>query len=325
MVAASSNWASTPGVTQLGYLGFGVSNMDEWREFAKDVLGFQESGSGPNGEVYFRWDEYHYRLVLTPTGEDDVVLQGWEVKDAAALEGVAERLRGVGIEVTRGTPEECDARMVVGLMKYKDPDGVPTEIYYGPYLDQQPFVSPRVTSGFNASTLGLGHMVRSVDNQEVYLKYLTDGLGARVSDYISMSFGPMKVRLVFTHVNPRHHSVALAPYRKAAEGQPAMKRINHFMVEVKSIDDVGYALELFKARDIPTGQLGKHTNDHMVSFYGMTPSGFNVEYGTAGRTIDNEDEWEVAHYRAASFWGHGMVRPQAAPAAPAPARAASGG
>lgn len=28
-------------------------------------------------------------------------------------------------------------------------------------------------------------------------------------------------------------------------------------------------------------KLGKHTNDHMVSFYLRTPSGFNVEYGWA--------------------------------------------
>ena len=33
MATVESNWASAPSVTQLGYLGFGVSNMGEWREF----------------------------------------------------------------------------------------------------------------------------------------------------------------------------------------------------------------------------------------------------------------------------------------------------
>lgn len=300
-----SNWANPPSVTQLGYLRFGVSNMSEWREFAKDVLGFQESGTGPNGEVYLRLDEYHYRFILTPTGEDDITLSGWEVKDEAALLGVADRLRTVGIDVVRGTEAEADARMVLGLMKYKDPDGIDNEIYYGPYLDQAPFSSPRVVSGFKASTLGFGHMVRSVDNPTAYLRYLTEGLGARVTDFISFAVGASTVRAIFTHVNPRHHTIALTQYRKAAAGQPQTKRINHFMVELNSLDDVGYAQEIFRRRGIPAGQLGKHTNDHMLSFYGHTPSGFSVEYGTGGRTIDDETAWKVSNYRAASFWGHG--------------------
>jgi 2,3-dihydroxybiphenyl 1,2-dioxygenase len=308
MSGEGRNSTDVPDVTQLGYLGIGVSNMGEWREFATDVLGLQESGTGPAGEVYFRLDAYHYRLVLTPTGEDDITLTGWEVKDADALEQVANRLRGLSINVVNGTKEDADARMVLGLVRFNDPDGVPTELYYGPYLDHQPFVSPRVTSGFKASDLGLGHIVRSVDDQESYLRFLTEGLGAKISDYISMT---PSVRLVFTHVNPRHHTVALAPYRQAAAGQPPMKRINHLMLEVNSLDDVGFALAQFQRRGIPTGQLGRHTNDHMVSFYGMTPSGFRVEYGTGGRTIDNEDTWEVKHYRAASFWGHGMPAPMA--------------
>jgi 2,3-dihydroxybiphenyl 1,2-dioxygenase len=164
MSASESNRAEPAGVTQLGYLAFGVSNMAEWREFATSVLGLQESGAGPNGEIYLRLDEYHYRFMLTPTGEDDITLQGWEVKDADALKHVADRVRQFGIEVTDCTQEEADGRMVLGLARFRDPDGVTSELYYGPYIDQQPFISPRVTSGFKASDLGVGHVVRMVDN-----------------------------------------------------------------------------------------------------------------------------------------------------------------
>jgi hypothetical protein len=108
------------------------------------------------------------------------------------------------------------------------------------------------------------------------------------------------------HVNPRHHSFAVAPFRGALPGGPAPKRLNHFMIEVNSLDDVGYALALFQQRGIGVGQLGRHTNDRMLSFYGATPSGFMVEVGTGGRLIENEDEWEVQNFRATSFWGHDM-------------------
>ena len=91
-----------------------------------------------------------------------------------------------------------------------------------------------------------------------------------------------------------------------------MKRLNHFMVEVNALDDVGTALDIFQQRGIPADQLGKHTNDWMVGFYASTPSGFRVEYGWNGRLIGREEDWQVQHYRAPSLWGHG--------AAPAPAQ-----
>ena len=49
--------------------------------------------------------------------------------------------------------------------------------------------------------------------------------------------------------------------------------------------------------------LGKHTNDHMVSFYMKSPSGFEVEYGWGARVIDDAT-WNVVHHTSGSIWGH---------------------
>lgn len=48
---------------------------------------------------------------------------------------------------------------------------------------------------------------------------------------------------------------------------------------------------------------GRHTNDHMTSFYVNAPSGFEVEFGTNGRAID-ESSWVVSHYDEMSCRGH---------------------
>jgi hypothetical protein len=48
--------------------------------------------------------------------------------------------------------------------------------------------------------------------------------------------------------------------------------------------------------------MGKHTNDHMQSFYVITPSGFGMEYGFGGRLI--EENWEIRHYDQPMLWGH---------------------
>jgi hypothetical protein len=76
------------------------------------------------------------------------------------------------------------------------------------------------------------------------------------------------------------------------------------MLEVNSLDDVGSAFDMVNARKINVTQtFGKHTNDHMLSFYSQTPSGFELEYGCNGITID-DDNWNIVEYDSISYWGH---------------------
>lgn len=76
------------------------------------------------------------------------------------------------------------------------------------------------------------------------------------------------------------------------------------MLEVSSLDDVGSTHDVCLERGVPiVSSLGRHTNDHMTSFYLETPAGFQIEYGTGGRLIDDRT-WQVQTYDAASTWGH---------------------
>jgi hypothetical protein len=112
--------------------------------------------------------------------------------------------------------------------------------------------------------------------------------------------------------------VALPP---GPPGAPR-KRLGHFMIEVNSLDDVGYTRALLTEKGHACGGFGRHSNDRMFSFYLNTPSGFQVEYGCHGRTIDNEDEWEIAQYSVPSFWGHEPPDAPVSVGSGAPARAA---
>ena len=51
--------------------------------------------------------------------------------------------------------------------------------------------------------------------------------------------------------------------------------------------------------------LGRHPNDLMTSFYVRTPSGFDLEYGAGGVTVDDA-AWETETYDALSIWGHAL-------------------
>ncbi|MBU6252538.1 MAG: biphenyl 2,3-dioxygenase, partial [Alphaproteobacteria bacterium] len=44
-------------------------------------------------------------------------------------------------------------------------------------------------------------------------------------------------------------------------------------------------------------------NDHMTSFYMETPSGFALEYGYGGRTLD-WDRHTIFESTSVSLWGH---------------------
>lgn len=303
--------AARTAVTQFGYLGIGVSDLAEWQDFGENVLGVQVNGQTGQGNTMLRMDEHHHRFILVPDEVDDMIFQGWEVKDAAALEAIKEQASAFGLEVSDATPEECAERMVRGMIKFADPDGNPVEVCYGARLDHTPFVSPRGITGFVADSLGFGHIVIAVNDAANYTRYLENVLGARVTDYIGIPIGPMTLELTFFRVNRRHHSIAILEKPKGP--MAPVKVLQHMMIEANSLDAVGLAHGLFQKRGLETGTLGRHTNDHMFSFYAATPSGFHIEYGYGGSLVENEESWTVQSYHSASVWGHSMPKPPSKP------------
>jgi 3,4-dihydroxy-9,10-secoandrosta-1,3,5(10)-triene-9,17-dione 4,5-dioxygenase len=101
----------------------------------------------------------------------------------------------------------------------------------------------------------------------------------------------------FLGCNPRHHSLALAPFPSAAG-------IVHLMIELERLDDVGLAMDRCARRGATvSATLGRHANDEMVSFYVATPGGFDIEYGTDGLRVDPQT-WVSRETTAVSRWGH---------------------
>jgi 2,3-dihydroxybiphenyl 1,2-dioxygenase len=284
------------GITQLGYLGVGVSDGQAWKGLATNVLGLEVVPGDDRGNYYLRMDEYHHRIEVHEDGSDDIQFIGWEVPNAAALHVVAQRLEDAGVKVAAGTKDEVDARRVLDLIKCVDPSGIPTEIFCGAPVNQRPFQPTRSITGFKTGVGGLGHVVVYQSDLQASTRFYQDLLGFSVSDIVNQGGQPMAV---FLHCNPRHHSIAFL----AASGVP--KRINHFMLECNSLDDVGSGRDLCMRGAAPVViDLGRHMNDHMVSFYLGNPSQFAIEYGWGGREVDDAT-WQVQRYESVeSVWGH---------------------
>jgi 2,3-dihydroxyethylbenzene 1,2-dioxygenase len=295
-------------VKQLGYYGLGVSNIEAWERFATEILGLQIGERGDDGALYLRMDDYHHRILIHSDPIDDLTLVGWEVEDERALDELASQLTAWGVKVEAGTLEEAARRAVYRLIKFKDPSGIPSEAYFGPLKPNYPFKSPRAISGFlTGDSFGAGHVVVRVDDVDRSADFYMKALGMRLTDVAIPSENRAKrigisSHMIFLHCNLRHHSIAFGSGRGG-------KRLNHFLLQVNNIDEVGATFDLCMDRELPlVSSIGRHANDLMVSFYLKTPSGFAVEYGYGGREVDDRS-WKVVMNSLTSLWGHRTINP----------------
>jgi 2,3-dihydroxybiphenyl 1,2-dioxygenase len=295
----STDGVMDPLVSQLGYLAFEVSDLAAWEQFATGVLGLGVARRWDGG-LSLRMDGHAQRFFVTQGTPgaivDDLAAVGWQVADEAALDAVAARLRAAGHDVVEGTREETAARQVVRLVHLRDPGGNRVEIAFGPAMGEGAFTSSLAPSGFVADELGLGHLVINAPETAKTAAFYQELLGFRLSDRIVCEFYGFPVDITFLHANARHHSLAF--------GGQQPKRLHHFLLEVKSLDDVGAALDRAVAAGVRIAQMiGRHPNDRMVSFYAFTPSGFQFEYGTGGRLVDDAT-WQPTVHDRISEWGH---------------------
>jgi biphenyl-2,3-diol 1,2-dioxygenase len=261
------------GVSALGYIGLEVADLGAWRAYATSFLGLMDV-SQSNAELRLRADVRAWRISVSQGNANDLAFAGFEVRDAASLAAVCESLRAAGFEAAFDSAI-AERRGVTGLAMATDPNGVQVEIYFGAVeCSEAPIVSPAGVRGFLMGDQGLGHIVLHVRDTEATKRFYMEGLGFRLSDMIDMEMVPgVPVELTFLHCNPRHHTLALVP-----ASMP--KRLNHFMLQVDSMEDVGLAHDRTARLGVHISDtLGRHTNDHMFSFYADTPSGFQVEFG----------------------------------------------
>ena len=269
-------------VSELGYLGLGVSDAKAWLDLTTQVFGMQVVPGDDRATSYLRIDAHHHRIELRGDGKDDLEFAGWEVPGAEALQRLAQQLEDGGVKVTAGTRDEADQRRVLGLIKCVDPSGTPTEIFFGHPVNPVPFYPARPVSGFKTGGMGLGHILVHVSNLDASVRFYRDLLGFRISDFTDVVTPGGKIRLAFLHCNPRHHSIAFM------ENPAAPKRLHHIMFESNTLADVGTGRDICIDRGVPIAvDLGCHMNDQMVSFYMANPSGYALEYGWGARTIDD--------------------------------------
>jgi 3,4-dihydroxy-9,10-secoandrosta-1,3,5(10)-triene-9,17-dione 4,5-dioxygenase len=291
------------GIRSLGYLRIEATDMAAWREYGLKVLGMIEGKGADPEALYLRMDDFPARLVIFPGERDRLAQAGWEVANEGELAEIAAALDTAGVAVEKASDADLADRRVNGLIRFDDPSGNTLEIFHGAALEHRRVVSPYGHT-FVTGEQGLGHVVLSTRDDEEALHFYRDVLGFKLRD--SMRLPPQLVGrpadgppawLRFFGCNPRHHSLAFLP-------MPTPSGIVHLMIEVGNADDVGLAMDRAARRKVPmSATLGRHVNDLMLSFYMKTPGGFDVEFGTEGRQVEDET-WIARESTAVSLWGH---------------------
>ena len=283
----------------LGYIGIATRDVAGWRSLMVDVLGVGESAGPPgaNGDtLYLKMDDRSWRIAVHPGEDEQCAYAGWELPSEEEFDNAVAHLQRSGVKVRPGTDALRAARGVQDVAQFDDPFGNHHELFYGAMIDEFVFVPPNGGSGFVTDGVGLGHALYVVPSCNDALDFFGRVMGFRVTD--KFSWGPNGA--VFMRSTPRHHSLAYIDL--PIPGGPGL---NHFMIEAKTLEDVGRAYDrAMDARINIVNSLGQHSNDPMLSFYAQTPSGFNVELGWKGLMVDDAN-WTVRTYTGrGEMWGH---------------------
>lgn len=287
-------------ILALGYLGFEGARHEEWLQFGPEILGLAVGERGSDGAVCLKMDERKFRFSMHPGPVDRLSYIGWELRDVHAFEAALKKFENLNIDYELAAPELLRERGVAGMVRIVDPAGFVHELFYGQAFWPYSFTPGRPIAGFLAGTLGLGHVVLGVPEFTPELRHFAvEVLGFEI--FSSFDF-PMvdgrRERLEFYRCNPRTHVLAYVPY-------PGLKGVQHVGIDTLHLDDVGTCLDLCTKRNVPISQtLGRHVLDQSVSFYLLTPGGFELEYGF-GATLLKEGEFLAqTPQRYPHIWGH---------------------
>lgn len=287
----------------LAYVIFRSPAADEWRTFGTDIIGGSLADDGPNGAVRVRLDARPWRIQVEQGERDQLVALGWNV-GADDFDRVVEQLAANGCTVDESS-DLATERQAGRAAAFVDPFGTRHELVADVAEPGDFTPDPALHGSFVTEQQGMGHIVMMLPDLAAGTDFITQALGLRLSDTVDVG---MQIR--FFHcpgTASRHHSLAISEV-------PGRVGVHHIMVELTDLDDVGRAFDRARAAGHPISMdYGRHPNDLVTSFYVRSPSGFDVEIGTGGLTIDDET-WETEIYDTTSLWGHkppadGPLRP----------------
>ncbi|MDR6852185.1 catechol 2,3-dioxygenase-like lactoylglutathione lyase family enzyme [Sphingomonas sp. BE123] len=283
-------------VSEIRYVGYAVTAIEEERAFYADVWGLEPVPSD-DGMRYFKaqgHDEHHVvRLRAADTKRIDVIALAADSR--ADVDALHAKVEAAGCQIIHA-PRDLTAPGGGYGFRFFSPDGLPFEISSdvarGPSREMQ---------RWDGVPQKISHIVLHSPDHQAMVKFFVDVLGFRVSDWLG-DF------MCFLRCNSAHHRIAILP-------GPAC--LNHVAYDMLTVDDMmrGISRLRKKGTDIRWGP-GRHTAGNNTFSYFTTPSGFAVEYTSELEEVDFETHVDKVHVPGPQImdqWGVGVGGPQTMP------------
>jgi 2,3-dihydroxybiphenyl 1,2-dioxygenase len=288
------------GASGMGYALIESNRLERWQDFLQQGLGLHLAYADAQC-LAFRMDQHQRRIIVVPGAAEDLAAIGWQLRDQATLDEVLARLRQRNIAVQRGTPAEAAVRGVESFWRLTGPKGLLIELYTAALLTDEPL--EMLSNGFVTGDAGMGHLAITSRKPQQMQRFWQEIFDARTSDSIVEQIAGLTLDIDFFRVNERHHSIAIARVR-GMNIDPIRTKVQHMNLLVTSLYDLSAAFRRCRKLGFEMAhEIGQHPNDLELSFYVLSPSGFEIELGWNALAVD-EAKWQPTTYQGISLWGH---------------------
>jgi 2,3-dihydroxybiphenyl 1,2-dioxygenase len=285
----------------MGYIIIESRKLNDWRRFLREGVGVHVEEIPPK-HIRVRLDDYRTRFVISRGDAEDATTVGWELVSHESFDSIIARLVEAGVPFTEGTEEEAAVRTVERLIRFPGPNGLMQEVFTRPEVTDDPLLMKN-REGFVTGESGMGHVAITTTRPTEMRAYYNNLFNARLSDYIDETVTGVSLKVRFLRVNQRHHSIAIASTR-GVKINPIRTRVQHLNIELASLKDLYDAYNRVRQLGFRISMsIGQHTNDRELSFYSITPSGFEWEVGWNPVVVD-EETWQPTLHDGFSIWGH---------------------
>ena len=192
-----------------------VPDLEASLRWATTVMGMRVTRRDGD-HAYLTHGDCHHSLQYVAGSEAALDHVALEAHDGAALDALAERLAGAGVEIDSSEPQEHGIDRAI---RFRGPAGHVIEVFAG--MEQ---AGPAQT-GTGVQPRKFSHPMLTAEESGPTVAFFLDVLGFRLSDDVGDGV------LVFMRCNPDHHGVGV--------GLGPRTGLNHYAWEVESLATLG--------------------------------------------------------------------------------------
>lgn len=283
-------------VTEIRYVGYGVTDLEAERAFYRDTWGLREVGEQDGMWHYAAQgnDElYVVRLRQADAKRVDVIALAADTR--ADVDALHDKVVAAGCKIIFAPRELTTLGGGYGF-RFFSTDGLSFEISAEVARGES-----RAMARWDAVPQKISHIVMHSPDHKAMVDFFVEVLGFKLSDWLG-DF------MAFLRCNAAHHRVAFLP------GPPCL---NHVAYDMLTVDCMMAGIARLKkaGTDIRWGP-GRHTAGNNTFSYFTTPGGFAVEYTSELEDVDFETHEAKVHApgpKVMDQWGIGVGGPQTMP------------